>query len=543
EELSLTNKYQALVAEIASKALRPNLRYDDQTTMAQRKAAGAAVAEVRRQINADDVVVAPGQIVTQRHLDIAEALGLMHPRADYSQGAALIVLLLVMLLLLGAYLARFAPEVYASDRQMLLLCAVLVVAGAVFRLAQGSPVYAATALGVSTAMAMTISTLLGARVAVVLSTYLGMLAGMSATSADARLMAATILASIFASFALSSAANMSITIARAAGAVALVNAGLFVVTGEVFGLTLALHQIVATAIGGALSASVAVVAVMALERSVGVVTDLRLLELTNPNQPILHRLLTEAPGSYQSCVMVANIAEPAAEQIGANALLVRAGAMYHDIGKLKRPYFFIENQFGGDNPHEKLRPHLSALTLIAHAKDGWDLAHEVRLPPQVADIVRQHHGTSLASYPYHLAVQEFGEQNVSESDYRYPGPKPQTREAGLVMLADAVEAAARTLVNPGRDMIVDLVERIVSGKVEDGQLDECPLTFADLKAIKESFAATLVGMFHQRIRYPEQLEEEDEEAAAAAPAGGEAPEREAQAAGVGASAGRASDGS
>jgi len=274
-----------------------------------------------------------------------------------------------------------------------------------------------------------------------------------------------------------------------------------------------------------------------------ITTNVSLIELGDSNHPLLKRLVMEAPGTYHHSLIVGNLAESAAEAIEANPLLARVGALYHDIGKLKRPYFFIENQFGGDNPHEKLRPHLSALTLIAHAKDGWDLAHEVRLPPQVADIVRQHHGTSLASYPYHLAVQEFGEQNVSESDYRYPGPKPQTREAGLVMLADAVEAAARTLVNPGRDMIVDLVERIVSGKVEDGQLDECPLTFADLKAIKESFAATLVGMFHQRIRYPEQLEEEDEEAAAAAPAGGEAPEREAQAAGVGASAGRASDGS
>ena len=183
---------------------------------------------------------------------------------------------------------------------------------------------------------------------------------------------------------------------------------------------------------------------------VGVVTDLRLLELANPNEPILHRLLTEAPGSYQSSVMVANLAEPAAEAIGANPLLVRAAAMYHDIGKLKRPYFFIENQFGAENPHEKLKPHLSARTLMAHVKDGWELARELRLQ-QIADIIRQHHGTSIATYPYALPCSRTGSRNVNEADYRYPGPKPRTREAGLLMLADAVRRPRATLVNPTRE--------------------------------------------------------------------------------------------
>ncbi|MGC9318264.1 MAG: HDIG domain-containing metalloprotein, partial [Armatimonadota bacterium] len=271
--------------------------------------------------------------------------------------------------------------------------------------------------------------------------------------------------------------------------------------------------VLAAVLAGLISASVAVVAVMALERVVGAVTDLRLMELANPNEPILHRLLTEAPGTYQSSVMVANLAEPAAEEIGANSLLVRTAAMYHDIGKLKRPYFFIENQFGEENPHEKLKPHLSALTLMAHARDGYELAREIGLPEQVADIVRQHHGTSLASYPYHLAVEQEGEENVNEADYRYPGPKPQTREAALVMLADSVEAAARTLVDPTHDQIEELVDSIIDQKMEDGQLDESPLTFSDLHTIRESFVATLHGMFHQRLRYPEQEEEEEPEQA------------------------------
>lgn len=507
--LALTPKYQALVAEIASRALRPNLRYDEQTTNTLRNNAAAAVEPVQQQVQAGEVIIAPGQQVTQRHLDIVEALGLMHPRPDYSQGAAVLALLLLMVTLLGAYLARFAPEVYRSDRKLLLVCLVLVAAAAGYRFAQGSAFHGAVVLAVSTAMAMMISTLLSPRVALALSAYLGLLAGMSATPADARLMAATILVGIYASYALSAATNMTTAIARAAGGVAVVNALVFAITGEVFGLTLSWQQLTATAVGGLLSTSLAVVLIMAMERSVGVVTHLRLLELSNPNQPLLHRLLTEAPGSYQSSVMVANLAEAAAEEIGANALLVRAGAMYHDIGKLKRPYFFIENQFGGDNPHAKLKPRLSALTLIAHVRDGYELAREAGLPPQIADIIREHHGTSLAAYPYHLAVQEDGEDKVNEADYRYPGPKPSTREAGLIMLADAVEAAARTLVNPDRETLEELVERIVAAKVQDGQLDQCPLTFAELNAVKRSLVNSLVGMFHQRIRYPDQLVAEE----------------------------------
>ena len=508
-DLSLTPRYQTLVAEIPSKALRPNQRYDEQATATERKRAAASVEEVRRQVQAGDIIVAPGQIVTRRHLDIAGALGLIHPRADYSQGVALFALVLAMVLLLGMYVAGFEPKVYGNNRQVLLLCMSLVVAAAAFRAAEGSSVYAALALGVSSALAMIVAMLLGTRLAIMMGAYFGLLAGMVAPGSDARVMVVTILCSAFAAYALSSAGNKSMTIVRAAGLVGLANMVLFVVTGEVFGLTLAFHQLVATAAAGMLAASVAVVAVMALERTVGVVTDLRLLELMNPHEPILHRLLTEAPGSYQSCVMVANIAEPAAEEIGANALLARTGAMYHDIGKLKRPYFFIENQFGGDNPHEKLKPHLSAMTLIAHARDGYEMAREIGLPSQIVNIIREHHGTSLAAYPYHLAVQEEGEDQVREADYRYPGPKPSTREAGLVMLADTVEAAARTLVNPDRDMVVELVDRIVTGKVKDGQLDKCPLTFADLTVIKRSFVATLVGMFHQRIRYPNQEDGEN----------------------------------
>ncbi len=506
--LPLTPQYQQMVADIAATALRPNLRYDDQKTTAERNRAAAAVEPVRRQIQADDIVIAAGETVTQRHIDIVKALGLMAPGIDYTQALALLLMLTILVIALGGWVSRFAPEVWRNHRQMLLLCVALIFAAGGFRLSLQWHVYGALTLGIATMLAMVVAMLLGTRLAIVFSTAVGLLAGIVATGSDARLVIATILCGTFAAYTIASAGGKSLTIARAAGLVGVANAIMFTIASEVFGLSLSLNQIIASMLAGVISASIAVVAVMALERVVGVVTNLRLLELANPNEPILHRLLTEAPGSYQSSVMVANLAEPAAEEIGANALLVRTAAMYHDIGKLKRPYFFIENQFGNENPHEKLKPHLSALTLMAHVRDGWELAREIGLPRQIADIIRQHHGTSLASYPYHLAVQQEGEDRVNEADYRYPGPKPQTREAALLMLADAVEAAARTLVNPTLDQIEELVDRIIRGKMDDGQLDESPLTFSDLRAIRKSFVNTLHGMFHQRLRYPDQEEEE-----------------------------------
>ncbi len=513
DQLPLTERYQQLVASIASKALRPNLRYDEQKTMAQRNAAAGAVEPVRRQVQAGDVVVSVGQTVTERHIDIMRALGLMAPTVDYTQALALLVLLSIIVVSFGVYLRRFFPEIYSDHRQMLLIAGCLVLAATGFRIALQWPLYGAITLGVSTALAMVIAMLLDTRVAIIFSAVAGLLVGLIATGGDARLVIATIVCGAIAAYAISSTGGRSVVIARTAGVVGLNNGVIFALASAVFGLTLGLNQIVATVLAGLIAASIAVVAVMALERAVGVVTDLRLLELANPTEGTLHRLLTEAPGSYQSSVMVANIAEAAAEEIGAKPLLVRTMAMYHDIGKLKRPYFFIENQFGKENPHEKLKPHLSALTLIAHTKDGHEMAKEIGLPEQVSDIIRQHHGTSLASYPYHLAVEAEGEENVNPADFRYPGPKPQTREAALVMLADAVEATSRTLVNPDREQIEELVDDIISQKVEDGQLDESPLTFDDLRTIRESFVNTLHGMFHQRLKYPEQEEAEQEEEA------------------------------
>jgi hypothetical protein len=229
-----------------------------------------------------------------------------------------------------------------------------------------------------------------------------------------------------------------------------------------------------------------------------------LLELANSEQAILKDLIIQAPETHSHSFIVGNLVEAAAKAINANPLLAKVAAYYHDIGKVKKPVYFIENQKGGENPHNKLTPSMSSLILISHVKDGMALAKGNRLGQRIIDIIQQHHGTSLISYFFQKAKEKEdpGVQEVNENDYRYPGPKPQTKEAGLVMLADAVEAASRTLSDPTPSRLKGLIQQIINRIFMDGQLDECELTLKDLYQIGNSFNRILTAIFHQRIDYP-----------------------------------------
>ena len=237
-----------------------------------------------------------------------------------------------------------------------------------------------------------------------------------------------------------------------------------------------------------------------MEWMFNLVTSAKLLELSNPSQPLLRRLMLEAPGTYHHSMVVANLAEAAASAIGANGLLARVGAYYHDVGKLKRPLYFKENQMG-DNPHDRTDPRVSASIVIAHTRDGVQIAQRERIPEPILDIIRSHHGDTAVVYFYDKAVKLYGDK-LDPRDYRYSGPRPHSREAAIVMLADAVEAAERSMQNPNPAKMRDLLRKIIRGKMEDGQLDECELTFADLDKIREAFETVLAGVFHERIEYP-----------------------------------------
>ncbi|MCX5848305.1 MAG: HDIG domain-containing protein [Deltaproteobacteria bacterium] len=242
----------------------------------------------------------------------------------------------------------------------------------------------------------------------------------------------------------------------------------------------------------------------------GFITDIKLLELANLNQPLFQRMIIEAPGTYHHSIIVSSLVEAAAEAIGANSLLAKVSAYYHDIGKLMKPQYFIENQLTSENKHDKLSPKMSSLIIIAHVKDGCELASQAKLGQQIINIIREHHGTSIVSYFYNKAKKDKDEsiRSLSESDFRYPGPKPQTKEAGLVMLGDVIEASSRTLSNPTPARIRSLVRERIEGIYTDGQLDECELTLSNLNTIAETFTKILTGIFHHRVDYPESAHKE-----------------------------------
>jgi putative nucleotidyltransferase with HDIG domain len=256
-------------------------------------------------------------------------------------------------------------------------------------------------------------------------------------------------------------------------------------------------------LGGMTAAIIATGLVPLIEMLFEYSSDIKLLELANLDQPLMRQLMIEAPGTYHHSVIVGNLVEAAAAEIGANPLLAKVCGYYHDIGKIRKPAYFIENQKEGRNRHDKLAPSMSALILIAHVKDGIDLARRHKLGEAITDTIRQHHGTSLIHYFYDKAKQIKGEDAVKIDDFRYPGPKPQTREAGLVMLADVVEAASRVLDNPTPSRIQGLVQRLINRIFSDGQLDNCELTLRDLHNIAKSFNTILNGIHHHRIEYPE----------------------------------------
>jgi putative nucleotidyltransferase with HDIG domain len=242
------------------------------------------------------------------------------------------------------------------------------------------------------------------------------------------------------------------------------------------------------------------------ESLLGFTTDLTLLELSNLNHPLLRRLSLEAPGTYHHSIIIGNLAEAAAESIGANALLTRVGAYFHDIGKMEKPEYFVENQRHIKSRHEKLPPSMSALILESHVKRGHDLALEYDIPDSVIDFIDQHHGTTTMSYFYHKAQRQATVEPVSEEEFSYPGPKPQNRETAIVMLADSVEAVSRTLEDPKPGRLRSAIRKVIETKFTAGQLEECNLTLRDLHKIEESFLKILLGVFHTRIEYPSEKE-------------------------------------
>ncbi|HET6319359.1 MAG TPA: HDIG domain-containing protein [Chloroflexota bacterium] len=493
---------RAVITELVQRFVRANLVLNQEATARAQQEAREAVIPIEQTYQRGQTVVRDGQVIGPLELEALEALGLRNPERDWRSVGASALLAFTLIGVLAAFIWHFDRPLLYRDRRMVLLASLLLVSTiAAKMIVPGRPLWAY--VFPLPAVGMLLAILLDARLAMSVSIVLSvMLAWIAGQSLEIGVIA--LVGTIVGALAVWRKERMvAYVLAGFEVAVAMIAAYLaFFLAGRSDDLTQLSVITFELVVNGVLSSLLAIGSFALLGRMFGILTTMQLLELANPTQPLLRRLLMEAPGTYHHSIMVGNLAERAAEVIGADSLLVRVAAYYHDIGKLERPWAFIENQTDSNaNVHDTLDPVASAQVISAHVIDGVKLAERYRLPARIREMIPQHHGTRTISFFYQQASERTTEM-VDAALFTYPGPKPQTRESAILMLADSTEAAARASRDHSRDAIEHLVDRIVRQRLEEGQFDECNLTLRDLTRIKQSFVTLLSGIYHPRIPYP-----------------------------------------
>ncbi|MGZ8562624.1 MAG: HD family phosphohydrolase [Candidatus Limnocylindria bacterium] len=494
-----------MAGDLAAAQVAPNVQQSAALTATARQTARNGVLPVTVDVKQGESVVRKSERVTELTLEKLDALGLTRPRMEASTLAGHAMVSLILAALLVGFLWRFEPAIWFRNRSLLLFVLSLIATAVALRIAADRTLWAFVVPSTATVLLMTI--LLDAGAGAAMTLVLGILAGVMNQDAFQP-----------AIYTFAGGVAALITITRAERLNVFVRAGVAIGATNILVLTafnlIEQHDFAAIAQGvaagtvnAALSVFLAVGSFAMLGHLFGIMTVFQLLELANPSSRLLRRLLMETPGTYHHSVMVGNLAERAAETIGADPLLARVAAYYHDIGKMKNPLAFIENQAGAHNIHDDLTPESSAQIIAGHVRDGIDLGYEYGLPVQIIGFIPQHHGTSVMSYFYGKALRELGgdEEAAGRDKYRYPGPNPQSREAAILMLADGVEASVRSLEEKDEPSIRTMVDRIVDARVEDGQLDEADVTLRNISQIKEAFVQQLLGMYHSRIQYPDNV--------------------------------------
>jgi putative nucleotidyltransferase with HDIG domain len=507
--LELSDVQAGIVTELARDLIKPNSFYNAQKTDEAKRLARESVPPVSRTIAQGEIILREGDIVTPLDVEALRALGLRQVETQWQDVVSTVIFALLIAIVLGLYLFRFRQEYLVRWPRMallLLLLALFILAAKLMVSDHGILAYLLPTAALSMLLTVLLGPQLGIAVTVLFSIVVGFMAGGSL-----ELTVYALVGGLFASLSLSKVERLNAFL-WAGVFVALANLAVILVFrlpqkdyGTVQLLTLAGFSF----LNGGLSASLTLAGFYLLGTLFDITTSLQLMELARPTHPLLRELLLKAPGTYHHSILVSNMAEEAAGRIGADPLLARVGAYYHDVGKIVRPYFFVDNQVEGVNVHERLDPRTSAQIVISHVKDGLELAKKYRLPSKVRDFIPQHQGTALATYFYHKA-RETERDEINKEDFRYPGPKPQTKETAIVMLADSCEAAVRGERPDSREGIEELVRKIIDGKMLDGQLDECDLTLRDLYEIRSAFVSILQGVFHPRIKYPEENEKNDQ---------------------------------
>lgn len=495
----LTQEFKNIGSLMAKALLRPNSTIDETLTNEKKAEAYNTALESRQTISEGSRILSYGDIVTEDKLEVLNELNLIETgKFDFSFAGGILAIVLLLSFLLILYLNHFCHKILHGTKEIILLSAVILltlIAAWLLKPIQPllMPIFIAP---------MLISILLDLRLGILVNLLLTM--GISfMIKGDTGFFYTAIIGGTIAAFIVFGA-NQRSRLSASGLVIALVNAIIIACIGLISKSSLGtmVNNAALIAVNGMLSTIFTIGTLPFFESTFNIITPLKLLELANPNQPLIKKLLMEAPGTYHHSLMVGNLAEVATEAINGNSLLARVGAYYHDVGKLKRPNFFKENQLS-DNPHDRMTPNLSTLVITAHTSDGAEIAEKYKVPLAVRNIISQHHGTTLAAFFYYKAKKSDKTDSVKQEDFRYQGPRPTSKEAAVVMLADSVEAAIRSMVEKTEGKMEGLIRKIIKDKLDDGQLDLCELTLRDLDMIAKAFMRVFGGYFHEREEYPE----------------------------------------
>ena len=514
ERFSSNREHSRIATSFFRAIFVPSLQYLRDDTMEERERRAEKVTAIQGGVEEGEPIVRTGQRVTQ---EVKRKLTSLQRAKSEQLGSNIVLKQLsgeALYTLLGFgffffYLYLLRPEIWSKNRDLILVSVVLALIIALYGVAIRAP-WSLYVVPVPLASVL-LTIVFNSRIALI-GTLVLALTGGQMLGLDLEYTIATFFAGAFGIFSVRDIKNRGQFFVS--GGLAFVGYALVLFATWLY-LDLPFGRVAPDLAYAAIASAITITSSLflwALERIFDITTDLTLLELSDTNRPLLKELSLRAPGSFNHTLQVANLAEAAADRVGAHALLTRVGALYHDIGKMKKPEYFVENQRTMSNPHDELKPRMSALIIASHVKEGLEMGTDDGLPEQVHKFIPMHHGTARIEYFYQKALSraEDTDRSVPESEFRYPGPKPDSKETGILMLADSVEAASRSLDDPSPRRLENLIDLLFSERIDDGQLDNTDLTFRDLRLIKDTFLKMLLGIYHVRVKYPDQEEESAE---------------------------------
>ncbi len=512
-DITLSDAQISVIRSIVKELIVPNSLFDQSATEEHIAQAKEQVSPVTVKLEKGQIILREGDIVSADKLEALDALGLRQVKTDWYKIASVVLFITILIFALWFYIALEQPDCWNKNHHLLLVSLLMIISTFTAKLMVPEH-NILPYLFPFAAVAMILAVLFNPHLAIATSTILSLIVGFIAPSGQTlQMIILESVAGIVASLGLGRGEKLS-NFLRAGLHISLLN----ILVNLVFRVPTQDYDLMDIAVyttagflNGGLTTSIALASFSLLGTIFGIITAPQLQELARPTHPLFRQLLLKAPGTYHHSILLSNLVEQAAETVGADPLLARVGAYYHDIGKIMRPYFFVENQADGVNVHDRLDPQTSAQIIISHVTDGVELARKYHLPPAIQDFISQHHGDSLASFFYHKAKEGIEEQEIDRSLFQYPGSKPQSKETAILMLADGCEAMVRSAKPSSAEEIEALIDKNFRDRIASGMLDECPLTMKDIAKTKVIFASVLQGIFHPRIKYPEQKEKKGEQ--------------------------------